>query len=300
MSHTSSTTTAHVPPASVQRRDGRRNGLAGFIGRHPLTAFFAWFFTVGQAFAFTPVVFDTGVPQVFIIGSTLVGLLLPALVITRIADGPEGLRELWRRAVDVRVSLGWYAFALLVVPLVTFGIVLALDGAPTGMSASTLGSVLLGNLLLPFLLTWLPNNWWEEVAWMGFVQARLQHRHGPWLAALIVGPLFAVQHVALVADRSLAEGVLLITLLAVFAVGFRFVAGWVYNRTAGLFIVGLVHGIGNAVTGGSGFQEGLLARLYPESPVATMSHLLAFLLIGLVIVAVTRGRLGMRTAGPER
>jgi membrane protease YdiL (CAAX protease family) len=237
---------------------------------------------------------------VFIVGSTLFGLLLPALVITRIADGPDGLRALWRRAVDVRVSLGWYAFALLVVPLAAVGIVLALDGAPAEMSASAWGSVLLGNLLLPFLLTWLPNNWWEEVAWMGFVQARLQHRHGPWLAAVIVGPLFAVQHVALAADRSLAEGAFLITVLAVFAVGFRFLAGWVYNRTAGLFIVGLMHGAGNAVTGGSGFQDGLLARLYPESSVATMSHLLAFLVIGLIVVAVTRGRLGQRSADAER
>ena len=36
-----------------------------------------------------------------------------------------------------------------------------------------------------FALTFLPNNWWEEVAWMGFVQARLQDRRGPVIAAVL-------------------------------------------------------------------------------------------------------------------
>src|SRR3712207_8287691 len=43
----------------------------------------------------------------------------------------------------------------------------------------------------------LSNNLWEEAAWTGFVQARLQHRHGPLRAAVLTGPLFALQHIAL-------------------------------------------------------------------------------------------------------
>jgi hypothetical protein len=80
-----------------------------------LTAFLAWFFTVGQALVFAPVVarhYGVDLPlQVFVV-STLIGLLLPAVVITRIVDGPAGVRQLWRRAVDVWVSARWYALAL--------------------------------------------------------------------------------------------------------------------------------------------------------------------------------------------
>jgi membrane protease YdiL (CAAX protease family) len=284
----------------VPRPTDRRTGLVGFIARHPLTAFLVWFFTVGQAFAFTPVVVDTGLPaQLFIVGSTLFGLLLPTVVITRIADGPAGLRALRRRAFDTRVSLGWYAFALIVVPLAAFAFTAAFVGLPTGLSPGELGTAFVANLLLPLILTFVPNNWWEEVAWTGLVQTRLQDRRGPWLAAVITGVLFALQHISLVAHGGLAEGGLAMSLLILLAIPFRFVTGWVYNRTASLFLVGLVHGVGDAVTGGSGFQPGLLARLYPGSSVPGVAHLMAFAVIGLVVVAVTRGRLGRRSS-PDR
>ncbi len=79
---------------------------------------------------------------------------------------------------------------------------------------------------------------------------------------------------------------------------FRFLTGWIYNRTGSLFLVGLVHGMGNAVAGGSGFDTGLLAFLYPGQPIATMAHLLTFFVIGLVVLVATRRRLGVRTPDP--
>lgn len=235
-----------------------------------------------------------GPPQLFVVGSTLVGLLLPTLVITRIVDGPAGLRALWRRAVAVRVAAAWYALVLLGLPLVALAITVAVDGLPADLSPAALGAALAGNLLLPLALTFLPNNWWEEVAWQGFVQHRLQGRHGPALAALLTAPLFAVQHVALVAGRPLVTAALVMLALAVLAVPFRFFTGWLDNRTASLFLVGLAHAVGNAMAGGSGFQPGLLAALYPESGLATSAHLLALAVLGLAVVAATRGRLGGR------
>ena len=278
--------------------------LVRFVRRHPLAAFLLWFFTVGQALAFTPVVANASgadLPvQPFVVASTLVGLLLPSLVITRIVDGPAGLRALWARAVKTRAALGWYLLAVLGVPVVALGITFALIGAPTG--ETELLPLLASGVLLPLALTFLPNNWWEEVAWMGFVQARLQDRRGPVVAAVLTGILFALQHIALVAGVDLVSAVVLMLLLVVLAVPFRFLTGWIYNRTSSLFLVGLLHAMGNAVTGGSGFHPGLLARLYPEQQVATMAHLFAFFALGLVVLAVTRGRLGRRrpVGSPEQ
>jgi membrane protease YdiL (CAAX protease family) len=261
-----------------------------FIRRHPLTAFFLWFFTVGQAFAFTPVVLDVPVPrELFIVASTLFGLFLPVLVITRIVDGADGLRALWRRTLQVRAGLGWYALALLAVPLLSAALVAGLQGPP----AAPVAAALAGNFALPLLLSFAPNNLWEEAAWTGFVQRRLQDRRGPAVAAILTAVMFALQHISLVAGTSLANAAVLMTLLAVLAVPFRFFAGWLYNRTGSLFLVGLAHAAGDAVAGGSGFQDGLLARLYPDSGLSTMAHLLAFALVGLVVVVATRGRLGL-------
>ncbi|HEY5786945.1 MAG TPA: hypothetical protein VIT65_19450, partial [Microlunatus sp.] len=47
------------------------------VRRHPLAAFFVWFFTVGQAFAFYPVLVPDAAglpPQLFIVAATLFGL----------------------------------------------------------------------------------------------------------------------------------------------------------------------------------------------------------------------------------
>jgi uncharacterized protein len=270
----------------------RRSAPVRLVARHPLGAFFAWFFTVGQALAFIPVlVDDLPIPrQVFILASTLIGLLLPTVVITRIVDGPAGLRALWRRAFRVRMSLGWYAFALLVVPATATAITVVILGPPA--DPSMLGSALAVNLLLPLLLTFVPNNWWEEVAWMGFVQARLQSRRGPLLAAVLTAPLFALQHISLTVGNPFPVAILVLVLLAALAVPFRFLIGWAYNRTGSLFLAGLVHGVGDAVASGSGFQEGFLTRLYPGQQLPGLAHLLAFLVIGLIVVALTRGRLG--------
>jgi membrane protease YdiL (CAAX protease family) len=255
---------------------------------------------VGQLIAFIPVVADTALPQhVYIVASTLLGLLLPTIVITRIVDGRAGVRALWQRALHVRIAAAWYALAVLAIPLLAVLIAAAFLGAPAGLSPSTLGTALAANLLLPLVVTFALNNWWEEVAWTGFVQARLQHRRGPLRAALLTAPLFALQHVSLAAGNSPAVAVLIMLLFTALTIPFRIFNGWAYNRTGSLFLVGLMHAVGNAVAGGSGFQEGLLAHLYRDHGLALTAHQLAFVLLGLLVAIGTRGRLGGQPAQPQ-
>lgn len=297
----STTTTSTAATAGSHRSPTADDGGAvrRFVRRHPLGTFFGWFFTIGQALAFAPVIAEStpaSVPrQTFIVASTLIGLLLPALVITRIVDGPAAMRGLLRRSVAWRRSAVWYLVALLAVPLVALLLAVAVDGVPP-VASSDLASALLAGFVMQFVLTTLPNNLWEEVAWTGFVTERLQRGHSAVVAALVTGPLFAVQHVSLVVGNSLVGAVVLLGLLAVLATPFRFLTGWVYNRTGSLFLVGLLHGAGNAVAGGSGFGEGLLPRLYPGGAMAFSAHLVAFAVLGLIVLAATRGRLGRQPA----
>jgi len=247
------------------------------------------------------VLWTTGVQvpywQVFVLGSTLVGMLLPAVVITRIVDGPDAVRQLWRRAFATGVPLRWYALTL-ATPLVATALAVLLFGAPSG----SIGSALVSGLLLQLVLTFVPNNWWEEVAWSGFAQARLQERFGSAAkAALVAGPLFALQHISLAVAAGWPTGAVMMGLLILVTIPFRFLTGWAYNRTASLFLVGLVHAMGNAVAGGSGFGSGFLPRLYPDQGMLVgLAHLVAFALIGLIVLAATRGRLGLRTSEAVR
>ena len=153
----------------------------------------------------------------------------------------------------------------------------------------------LGAFVLQLGLTFVFNNWWEEVAWAGFVGVRLQERFGSTLkAALVAGPLFALQHVSLVVDAGLVGGLVLLVVLAALVTPFRMLAGWMVNRTGSVFAVGLLHAAGDAAGPGSGFGPGFLAQLYPGTATAGSIHVVGIALVGLVVLVVTRGRLGHR------
>src|SRR3712207_128566 len=108
-----------------------------WVARHPVAAFLVWSFTVGQAVAFVPVVAASrGVllpVQPFTAASTWFGLLLPALVITWLVDGRPATRALLSRATAVRRPMRWYALSLLVVPVTSLTIAVAMVGEPRGM-----------------------------------------------------------------------------------------------------------------------------------------------------------------------
>src|SRR5438309_6916646 len=115
-----------IMAAGARRRD--RGKLANWVREHPISAFLIWFFVVGWPIAFVPGVAKSALGvelplEPFIIAATWLGLLLPAVAVTSMVDGVEGVRELGRRVLKVRAAAGWYVLALLVVPLV--GLLLA-------------------------------------------------------------------------------------------------------------------------------------------------------------------------------
>jgi uncharacterized protein len=269
--------------------DEPRAGITAWIKQHPIAAYLVWFTVVGQGLALIALRLSGNASQALIVGSTLLGMLLPALAITRIADGRDGYQRLWARIGNVRVGAGWYAFALLIVPVPAVAMALLFFGAPEpGVSVP---AALLYGFVVQGVIVFVTNNLWEEVAVMGFLQARLQERHGPVRAVALATLLFTYQHITLIVASGAFAVVLVFFLVSAF--GFRALLGWTYNRTNSLFVVGLLHAASNAATGGSGFfGPGLLGRLYAGQDLATVLHLIAALIIGIVAIAVTRGRLG--------
>lgn len=130
-----------------------------------------------------------------IIGSTLFGLLLPAVVITRIVDGPAGVAALARRVVLVRAPRHLYFIGVVVMPLLAIGLAVAFLGPPDGSP-----TVAATSLVLALIVNFFFNNLWEEVAWTGFVQARLQVKRGamrlfdsvPRLIAILLMAIWSV------------------------------------------------------------------------------------------------------------
>jgi membrane protease YdiL (CAAX protease family) len=155
-------------------------------------------------------------------------------------------------------------------------------------------SALVNGLLLQGVLGFLAVNLWEEATWMGFVQTRLQAQRGVWLAAVVTAVLFALQHLPLFIENGLvnAAGLVFLAAFIVIAIPFRALVAWMYNRTGSLFLVGLLHAIGDATTNGS-FAVGFPPRLYDNADGIGFLHMLALALIGVVVISATRARLGL-------
>jgi uncharacterized protein len=286
-------TSAPAQPASVRQ---------GLLARHPLVSFFF------MAYAFSWVVWAP-----WVLGEDGAGLLpinisqtasgylnatailagptLSAFIMTATTEGREGVRRLLARYVLWRVGLRWYVFALLGIPLIMLvGTIVYSMGLP---NVAALGgpTYLLGYLFSFALVTVLGGPLLEEGGWRGFALPRMERLHGPLLASLILGVLWALWHLPefLVSSWTASMGgggILSIILFTLGAITFTIVITWVFNNTrASLLLAILVHA--SIDTFG-----GTLAAIFPAKAVASpFPYLISFGVVAVVLIVLTRGRL---------
>jgi membrane protease YdiL (CAAX protease family) len=202
------------------------------------------------------------------------GPMLSAMVLNRLSDGREGLRQFLGSLVNRRLQPIWYAVAFS--PLLAYGLValgLRLFQG-TWADFSLLGQVnFLPNLGIMALFLWIFTfGLGEEFGRRGFALPRLQRNRSALAASLILWPLWALWHWPMflyVYDLALVPMILLGMLT-----GTIFLT-WLYNSTGGsLLILILWHGTYNFITA-SKAGEGLIAALVT-----------AFVMIWAVVVVV--------------
>jgi uncharacterized protein len=166
----------------------------------------------------------------FLLAMVFLGLLVPALVVSRLADGRGAVRRLLQRAFDWRFGVGRWVVVLFAVPLLT----LALAGISGSLSTPDDGWLWMAGTYLFATVVFgaLVINLWEETAWAGFLQTRLTARYGLVLAAVLTAVPFAVIHVPLylVGNPSRAD---VLTGLAIL-----FALAPVYRLLLGLHLLG--------------------------------------------------------------
>jgi uncharacterized protein len=188
------------------------------------------------------------------------GPLLAALITAGIANGTEGLRDLFRRMVRWRVGLGWVLIAALS-PLAVYGlavgIVVGLGDPPPDLSR--LGTI----TYLPYL-GWAGWVFWiltagigEESGWRGYALPKLQDSMSALSATLIVTLFWVGWHL----PRFFYYGAYMqlgFSVLPLAAHGFlamSLVLTWLYNSTRGsILMAALFHGSYNfwAASGAAG------------------------------------------------
>jgi len=218
------------------------------------------------------------------------GPIFSAYVVTRVADGRPGLRRWVGRLANWRVNWRWYVGVVVAVPAVlTVASVALTDQGPMLPALATLIAYVPG-LVLQMVTTGLA----EEPGWRDFALPRLQERFGPLGGTLVLGPLWGVWHLPLFfSDWGNWPHWTWLTPIEFVAtcVTFSIIMTWVFNRSGeSLPIAMLLH------TSVNNFFSIAWSEMFPTLPIQATSN--AFLLgsatIAIVLLAVTRGRLGYR------
>jgi len=157
--------------------------------------------------------------------ASILGVALPAFLVTGATGGMAGMRDLLHRCLRWRVGVHWYLIALLgflATMLLVASVFLSL--APLEALVEKwplLFTLFLPEVLLPFLFIQV----FEEAGWTGFMQHTLQERRGLLLASIMIAPAFVLQHMPIVLiDASVGLGsVFIVGALVVVATFFRLV-----------------------------------------------------------------------------
>ena len=271
----------------------------GLLARHPLVFFFIIAFAGTWLLELPCVLSEDGsgllsysspVVQWMMPVSIFMGPFLAAFVMTGATEGRAGVRSFLRRFVLWRVGLGWYLFALIGIPLILVLSVIIMPGAlgsfqGLGVLAPLPLLPLLGFSVYAFLLGPLG----EEPGWRGFALPRLQSLHGPLVGSLILGVLWALWHLPLFFTPWNTLTTFNVVMFVLATTCLSIIYTWAFNNTKGsLLIAILIHWSFDITTVP-------VATLFP-APIIDEYGLLVILpgfgAVALVVIALTRGRLG--------
>jgi CAAX protease family protein len=246
-------------------------GIRAFVARRPLTAFLIMVFAIAYPImALLALAVHRVIPggslldrlpfppdEIAGLMLTMFALLPSALFVTWAANGRPGVISLFRRVVRWRFGIGWWLAVLAGLPVLTVIFTLILGGSLESVDAATLFWDQLRLLLINFILV----NLWEETAWAGVVQTRLEHRHNIFVAAALTAVPFGFIHLPLVFLSEITLASVLISLAAFILLGLflRPLVGVVLRGSRdSLLAAGLMHSVFNRTNNDNGIAPALL------------------------------------------
>ena len=270
---------------------------------HPLFFYFFLAYLISWIL-FTPYVlaewgFIPGTYNILFYTLHTFGPALAAIAMTAILAGKAGLHELRRRIRQWRAPWKWYLFILLGIPaLLLIGIILQ-PGARAGFHDLT--PLLLVSYPFAFIATFFGGGpLGEEIGWRGFALPRMQKQYGPLWGTLLLGILWSGWHLSdfLTASKGGGQGTGWTVFFANFlvftltVVSLAIILTWIFNHTGGsIFIAILAHTSVNIL-------EVLLIPRYLTLDQISLHRaaLTGFGTVALLILILTRGRLGYQSA----
>ena len=263
-----------------------------FVARHPLLSFFTLAIVITWLLALPSLLFEMPFKPFQTAGAY--GPLLAALIVSATLGRAE-LKSLFGRMTNLRFGLRWYLIAIFGNVLL-YLLVTGLSGAPLMQSLAD-NWTLIFTLYLPALFTsYLVNPIGEETGWTGFALPRLQKRFKPWLAAVILGVIWAIWHLPgfFVPSEMGAFNPVNFIFFVLSSIFIRIVWTWATNNAQGSSIVGiLLHASSNAVS--LALIPNLLPAPTPNQMAISGLLLLGFMfLLSVILLLFTRGQLSYK------
>jgi uncharacterized protein len=151
---------------------------------------------------------------------------------------------------------GWWLAVLAGLPVLTVIFTLILGGSLESIDPVGLFWDQLRLLLINFILV----NLWEETAWAGVVQTRLEHRHNIFVAAALTAVPFGFIHLlAFLSKVTLASVLISLAAYIVLGLFLRPLVGVVLRGSRdSLLAAGLMHSVFNRTNNDNGIAAALL------------------------------------------
>jgi len=225
------------------------SGIGSFIKRHPVLAYYILVFAIswgGGLLVFGPTGF-VGIsvtPRTQLLLGVPVGILGPAIsgvLLIGVIYGRAGLRDLLARLLKWRVGAGWYAFAILIAPIITTLSLLARSTSPAIATATDKLGLLVMGLAIGLVVAF-----FEELGWIGFATPELRKRFGVLATGVIMGLFWGLWHFPVFsasgrASEPLSPLVFTVALLFTWLIPYRVLIVWMYDHTRSLLLAMLMH-----------------------------------------------------------
>jgi membrane protease YdiL (CAAX protease family) len=272
-------------------------GIRALVARRPVTAFLIMAFAIAYPLmALVALAVHRVIPGGLLLDRlpfppdeiaglilTMFALLPSALFVTWAANGRPGVISLVKRIARWRFGIGWWLAVLAGLPVLTVIFTLILGGSLESIDPVGLFWDQLRLLLINFILV----NLWEETAWAGVVQTRLEHLHNIFVAAALTAVPFGFIHLPLAFLSEVTLASVLISLAAYILLGLflRPLVGVVLRGSRdSLLAAGLMHSVFNRTNNDNGIAAALLnGELYRVGVLIAVAVLIAAL-------ALTAGR----------
>lgn len=214
------------------------------IRRYPVVTYFALTFTISWAGALAvaaphlvchqPLPKMTGILMfpVMLLGPSLAGIVL-----TRIVDGREGLRDLFSRMFLARVPAVWYT-TLFIPPILILTVLLFLERFVSPVYAP--------NRFFIGILFGIPAGWLEEIGWMGFAFPKMRSQSNGLAPGIVLGLLWSLWHMPVIdylgtATPHGADWLPFFLAFTLAMTAMRVLIAWIYTNTKSVLLAQLMH-----------------------------------------------------------